>query len=117
MAERIESSERRNFNRLRLAQPVQCDLKGWEEQKGALSCDISEGGMRLNIAAFLPLHAEVLLRIQLNYGQVIECRAQVVWIQRIPFTERYQAGLEFIRDQDFIYTQKQIQKCIQLIPL
>ena len=117
VAERIESLERRNFNRLQLAQPVQCDLKGWEEQKGALSCDMSEGGMRLNIATFLPLHAEVMVKIQSNYGQVIECRAQVVWIQRIPFTERYQAGLEFIRDKDFIYTQKQIRKCIQAAPL
>ncbi len=115
--EKVESSERRNFNRIRLAQPVQCRLKDWEEQRGALSCDISEGGMRLNSTSFLPLHTEVLLKIQLSHEQVVECRSQVVWIQRIPFTERYQVGLEFIQDKNFIYTQKQIQKCLQLTPL
>lgn len=114
--EKVESSERRNFNRIRLAQPVQLSLKDWEEQKGALSCDLSEGGLRLNVNIFLPLHAEVLLKIQLSHEQVIECRAQVAWIQRIPFTERYQVGLEFIQDKSFIYAQKQIQKCLQLVP-
>ena len=64
--EKMESLERRNFNRLRLAQPVQCQLKDWEEQRGALSCDISQGGIRLNIPVFIPLHEEVVLKIQFS---------------------------------------------------
>jgi len=113
VAEKIESSERRNFERFRLAQPVQCHLNELEPEQGSLSCDISEGGIRLNITHFLPLNTEILLRIKLNSARIVECRGRVMWIQRIPFSERYQVGLEFIKDEDFIYTSHRIRDWIQ----
>lgn len=114
VAEKIELSERRNFKRFRLAQPVQCRLNDLESEHGSLSCDISEGGIRLNIAQFLPLNAEIPLQIKLDAERIFECRGRVMWIQRIPFSERYQAGLEFIKDEDFIHASHRIQDWIQL---
>ena len=113
MDEKQESSERREFKRFRLAQPVQCRLNDLEPEQGALSCDISRGGIRLNINNFLPLNTEISLQINLSPARVVECRGRVLWIQRIPFSERYQAGLEFIQEEDFVYTGQKIQDWIQ----
>ena len=88
-------SERRVFPRIDLKEPVQFQVKSVEEGRGALSCDISEGGVRVKLNDFVPIGAELILQVRLNSGQVVECVGRVKWVSQIPFMDWYQAGVEF----------------------
>lgn len=64
-----------------------------------MSCDLSEGGVRLAMNDFVPLGAELILQIHLAAEKVIDDVARVVWVRKIPSAERYEVGLEFSGDR------------------
>lgn len=89
--------ERRRHKRVRLNDPIQYQFKETSRFGGCIVRDLSEGGMRVNFEDFLPLHAEMVLQVKLqNIPKVVDLTGQVVWSQRIPFSERYQIGLQFV---------------------
>jgi len=107
--EERDAAERRRFRRFRHVKPVQFQFKDPQQYGGCLSYDLSEGGIRIHLYEFAPLHAEVTIQIQLAKENIIKCASRIAWVEKNRFGEHYQAGLEFKNDgsiqQDF---QKEI---------
>jgi Tfp pilus assembly protein PilZ len=92
------STDKRSFRRHSLKEAVRVQFKDPTETVGSLSCDISEGGVKISCNDFIPLGTEVELQVKLSDLQVVYCTGCVVWIQKVPHCDRYQAGLEFTDD-------------------
>ena len=115
--EDVGVQERRQFKRVKLSEPVQYHPKDSLNISGSLSRDISEGGLRLTTSEFIPLDTELALSIQLSAEEVIDCLGKVVWVEQLPHTERYQAGLKF-EETDTSFDSKHIlQKFLQSSPV
>jgi len=108
LVEEYNESEKRNFLRFRLAQPVRVQFKDPAQFSGSLSCDLSEGGVRLQMNDFIPLGTELTLTIQLEDDRIVECPCRVVWVQKNRFADRYQAGLEFVETDSMPDSQRRI---------
>ena len=97
--------ERRRYPRFNTHLPVRFQLKESASKFGhTLSRDISEGGIRLILNEFLRPKTEVFLET-IVLGRVILPKAAVVWSHRIPHSDNYQIGLEFL-EMDRIERQK-----------
>jgi c-di-GMP-binding flagellar brake protein YcgR len=93
----VLQEERRRFPRVRAHIPVNYRLKMQNKIKATLSRDISEGGIRLWIEGYIPINANFLLEMNLpKIYKMIRLVARVAWVLRIPHSDRYQLGLEFI---------------------
>lgn len=88
-------SDKRSFKRAKLSGPVRFEFKDPECFGGCLSCDISEGGIRVRFNEFVPLGTNLSMGVQLDSGRVVECIGKVVWVSQIPFGDQYEIGLEF----------------------
>ncbi len=89
-------SERRKFKRTELDVPVRYKFKNSKEFGSTLSRDISEGGVRLSVDKFVPVNTDVVLELGLGkLSNMINAVAKVAWTNFIPFSDRYQLGLEF----------------------
>lgn len=109
----IYTAEKRKFDRYSHKEPVEIQLRDKGVPAGSLSGDLSGGGVRIYINAFMPLNAEVTLQIKLIDGRVIECGARVVWVRKNRFNDSYQAGLEFIGDRSVVNVQRVISGYLQ----
>ena len=92
----VFGQERRQFKRFICREPVQFELKESGLLSATVSFDISRGGIRLNFYDFIPLHSELSLGIFISGHDMVECKARVMWVERLRHMDRYQAGLEFI---------------------
>lgn len=106
--------ERRGSTRAVLKQPVQFSLKDPFKSLGTLSCDISEGGLRVKLNDFIPLETELLLQLDLGESQMIECVGKVKWVSQIPFMDWYQAGVEFVETDAMVSSRRRIKDYMQL---
>lgn len=80
---------------------VRYQLKASQEFGSTLSCDISEGGLKLNFERFVPNNTEFLLQMSLpKMPKIVSALGKVVWSSRIPHSERYQMGLKFEEIED-----------------
>lgn len=109
-------SERRQFKRVRFAEPVQLQFKNPNKFGACLSCDLSEGGIRVNLEDFVPPETDFILHIPLGTEKVVDCLGKVAWIDKLPYSERYQAGLEFTGFDMLMDAKTQIRRFIQTIP-
>jgi len=91
-------TDKRQFKRVELKDEVSLRFNDSENNFGSLSSDIGLGGVKINCHEFLALGTEVVLEIKLNKLEVIHCTGRVVWVQKVPHSNRYQAGLEFSDD-------------------
>jgi len=91
----ISDKERREYKRYKIQSPVRFKANEPNKIGAGVSIDLSEGGIRLNINEFLPVKTELLLQIQLELSKFIECTGKVVWVEKFPFSDRYQAGVQF----------------------
>ncbi len=80
-----------------------------------MSCDLGEGGVRVDMYDFLPLNTEVTLKIRLAVERVVEYIGRVVWIRKFPFAERYQVGLEFSKEKSFLASKQQLHEFIEVL--
>ena len=101
-------SERRVFPRVSFSGPVEFQTRGPALPGGCLPRDISQGGIRVNLNTFVPLNAELDLQIHLGLEKVAPCSGRVVWIRKVPFSERYQAGLKFLENDVWVNTKNEI---------
>ncbi|MBF0521572.1 MAG: PilZ domain-containing protein [Candidatus Omnitrophica bacterium] len=116
MGFRLEDfQEKRTSPRVRFQDAVQFVLKDPTQFGGSLGCDISEGGMRLTVNKFIPLNSEVTLTVQLGAESSIECVGRVVRIQQMPFSENFQLGLEFVKDESQAYIRKDIHQYLNQV--
>ena len=110
----IKTVERRRYNRIEFRQAIQFQSKDPALGGGSLSCDLSEGGVRVDMYDFVPLDAELTLQIRLAVEKVIKYIGRVVWIRKFPFADRYQVGLEFSRDETFLAAKRQLHEFIEV---
>ncbi len=110
MEERQEHDvdERRQFHRVHRAQAVRFQLKDPGQFGGCLSCDLSQGGIRVELNDFVPLGTEMTLQIQLSDESVVDCPCHVAWVEKNRFGDRYQAGLEFDQGESILNSQRKI---------
>lgn len=111
----MESAEKRRYKRISLRQPVQFQSQHSSLGGGSLSCDLSEGGARVDMYDFLPLNTEVTLQVRLAVEKVIEYVGRVVWIRKFPFADRYQVGLEFSGDKSFLAAKQQLHEFVEVL--
>lgn len=64
-------------------------------EKGSLSKDVGLGGIRL-LDDFITESTKVLIEIYLKEGDIpIIAKGEVVWVQKIPFSDKYYIGIKF----------------------
>ena len=102
--------EKRQFHRVHRAHPVRFELKDPKLFGGCLSCDLSQGGIRVQFNDFVPLNTEMTLQIQLSDESVVECPCRVAWVEKSRFGDRYQAGLEFVEGGSMQDSQRKIHR-------
>jgi hypothetical protein len=108
-----QADERRNCQRIKFAEPVQYQFKDPNLFGGSLACDISESGIRMNMNEYVALNTELTLHVQLPKGKVIDCIGRVVWTRKLPFMDRYQAGLELSGTEAVFDSKKEIHQYIE----
>lgn len=63
---------------------------------GALTKDISAGGVRFVSNEFLPVSARLNVELSLDSNtHTLPATARVVWVNKIPYNENFMVGLEF----------------------
>jgi Tfp pilus assembly protein PilZ len=88
--------EKRKATRVKFQEALDFHWKNTPLMGGCLACDLSEGGIRINFNEFVPLDTEIELTIKLkDQATVITLLGKVVWVKQVPFSDRYQIGLEF----------------------
>lgn len=91
--------EKRRFKRVGASLSVEYrDLKkSAEVPKGSLSRNISEGGICFNSKEFMSLACRLVVNIALpNANKPIKAISKVAWIRRIPSTNLYELGNQFL---------------------
>lgn len=97
-----QSDNRRVFKRFSLKEPIHIRFADANMASGCLGFDVSEGGVKFMYNDFIPLNQRLNLEITLKNQEVVQCTGQVVWVQKMPHTHRYQAGVRF-NDDSLIY--------------
>lgn len=89
--------EKRRFPRRQFKEAVNYHLRETQDFGGCLAADLSTGGIRINFNEFVPLNTEIQVQIHpQGSSKVLDLIGKVVWVSEIPFSERYQIGLQFI---------------------
>ena len=104
--------EKRHSRRVRSAKPVRFQLKDTSRFGGCLSCDLSEGGVRLRLNDFFPLNTELSLQIQLADESIVECLCRVAWIEKDRYGDFYRGGLAFIEDESMLDSKRKIRNVL-----
>jgi len=93
----MQKPERRRAKRLRVNLPLAYQHLGQDKDFGeTVAKDISTAGMRINAGTFLAPGTDLVVKLRFpEVSKIIEGIAQVVWSQRISFSDQYQAGLRF----------------------
>ena len=108
----VDDRDKRRSQRIKFAQPIELETVDQANIEGCLGCDLSDSGARINLNDFVPIGKEFIIRSALENGEVIECMAKVIWISKLPHTERYQAGLHFSQPEELFDTKRKIQHYI-----
>ena len=108
-----EVQEKRGCERVRFSESVRFQLKEAQQFVGCTARDISESGICVTLNDFVPLNTQMVLQVQLALERMVDCIARVVWISKLPYSDRYQAGLEFEEAGSLMMTQRKIHQIIQ----
>ena len=110
----LEVSEKRHAKRVDFKEPIGFQFKDPTQFGGCLGCDLSESGLRVNFSDFVPLGTELLIQLTLAGKRVVERMGKVVWVQKFPFMDRYQVGLQFLNDRPISGSQQEIKNFVEL---
>ncbi len=108
-----KEDERRAFRRFSFKEPVEFLTKEETASIGSLSSDLSEGGVRIRLFKFVPVQSQITLYISLDPQKTVECEGRVVWIEEVPFSEHYQAGVEFQGLESLFTSRREIRQFFQ----
>lgn len=106
--------ERRKHSRKVLRMPVQYkSLKTLaDSSKGALTKDLSEGGMRFVGNDFISLSNRLVLTLILPAPfRSIKAISKVAWIKKVPMGDQYEIGNQFLNLS--AEDKKQLRNCLQ----
>lgn len=109
-------NDKRAFKRVRLSEPVRFEFRNPAHYGGCLSADISEGGVRLRVNEFIALGEEISVNIQLSPKKMVEGVGKVVWVQKMPYADQYQIGLEFEKLDSIFEARSRIHQHIENQP-
>lgn len=109
-------TEQRQYVRIPFREPVGFRMRGPKGFGGCLAYDLSENGIRINFDQFVPLHSNMDFQMQFgNNPELFNVKGRVVWVQKVPHSERYQVGLQFEDADVFVQSQQKIHEYIQFI--
>jgi len=93
----MEIPEKRLSRRLKVSLPITLQSLSPNKYFGeTITRDISATGLRINMDNFSTPQSNFLVRLRIpEVNKVIEAMARVVWSQRIPYSDKYQTGLQF----------------------
>ncbi|MCA9399822.1 MAG: PilZ domain-containing protein, partial [Candidatus Omnitrophica bacterium] len=100
--------EKRQYRRARYAEPLECQFPDPSRYGGALSCDLSAGGLRMKYHDFIPLGTELTVNVPTESNKIVECQGKVMWASKMPLTDWYEIGLKFTEDGSGVMTRKKI---------
>ncbi len=95
--DRMAILEKRECCRKKFNYPVNFEIKGNHVSGGCLSYDISLKGLRIYLSNFVAVGTQLNLQVNLGSRNFTEMVGQVVWLKRVPFSDRFLVGLKFIR--------------------
>jgi len=90
-------NEKRKFVRILESAEISYRLISKVKLKGTLSKDISKGGLRFTVRDFVP--KDSIMKIKINLRKIplsFETTGKVKWIRRMPSSERFEIGVEFV---------------------
>lgn len=90
-----ENQEKRQFYRLKFTNPVIYHSLNQLDFGGSVACDISEGGIKINLPQFIPVDTELSLQIEFSKDNVSHCTGRVKWVEELPLVERFRIGIRF----------------------
>jgi len=99
MENNIPAIEKRRYKRVDASLPVEYrDLKNSVElPKGSSLRNISEGGACFSSSKFMSLACRLVLTISLPNNSVpIKAISKVAWIRRLPQSDQYELGNQFL---------------------
>lgn len=89
------AQEKRKFLRVKFTNTVSFHNLNELDFGGCSGCDLSEGGIRLNVFQFFPVETELSLQIEFSKDNVLHCTGRVKWVEVIPIAERFRIGVKF----------------------
>jgi hypothetical protein len=109
-----QTQEHRKSYRLKFTNPVLFQSLNERDFGGSIGCDISEGGVKLNLAQFIPVGTELSLQIEFSKDNVCHCTGRVMWVEVLPMVERYRVGIEFDSVDSPVEFKKELQHRVKL---
>ena len=108
--------EKRRFPRITLKSPLRCQIRGEKEAANIVSSDIGLGGLSCINERFVSPNTFINLELKI-LNRVINPIGRVVRSNPVPFSDKYQMGIEFL-EIDFQqkkllsdYINMQLQRC------
>ena len=106
--------EQRKTTRVAFKEAIGYEVRGLDLSGGTLACDLSETGLRMILDRFIPLNTEIKFKLRFgSNSRMIEVLGKVVWVQRVPFSERYQVGIKFVGTNSYPQVKSRIHQYIQ----
>ncbi|MDP2653892.1 MAG: PilZ domain-containing protein [Candidatus Omnitrophota bacterium] len=109
------NEDKRRYQRVSFREPVLVSILPETASHGHLSCDLSEGGLRMYFDDFVPLESRVAVSVPVDVDRKVNVLGRVAWIQRVPHAETYQVGVEFSARPDDVIARNEIRKYIQIM--
>ncbi|MEW5895244.1 MAG: PilZ domain-containing protein [Candidatus Omnitrophota bacterium] len=106
-------AEHRRFRRIPFREPSGIETSRFETFEGAAAYDLSCGGVRLRSQQFLALGTELRVCFQLRDHDQFIISGKVVWVQKEPFGDYYQFGIEFQNDPLYNFYRKCFEDCFE----
>lgn len=93
----INTPERRQDERLKVNLPVSFEqFHGLKTKGESLTRDISTSGLRINVDGYFAPHTQFSFKLDLpEIKKSLSGIVQIIWSQRISYSDRYQIGLQF----------------------
>jgi Tfp pilus assembly protein PilZ len=107
------SREQRRFRREKIFAEVYYQDEKNLLDGGCLAKDISEGGVCIKIKQFFPVGSILELQFKLPLTpEIFHVKGRIMWINKTPFNELWEVGLEIIEDRHY---RQLVQQYIYLV--
>lgn len=94
----IPHPEKRKHSRFNTGVPMQ--YRYLTKVSNALSRDIGRGGVCFTATDFIPVNTLLFVAL-LPKDEPLRASGKIVWVQKVPYGERYNIGLQFTEINDY----------------
>ncbi len=94
----LNFGEKRKYSRIDARVPLQYrELGGDRSQKGAVTKNLSEGGVKFHTDKFISLACRMVVELALpTSSKPIRAISKVAWIKKMPVGDSYEIGNQFL---------------------